>query len=1249
MAPDRSTVLPWQIWIETGGTFTDCLARSPEGRIAHAKVLSSGRLRARVVRSLSDRVVLRGGVEQAAGLVAGCTLRRLAVEDPPVRITVDHSDGAEVTLALEREVHWPAGVPVEVFFGEDAPLVAARIVTRTPRLRELPRAELRLATTRGTNALLTRAGARVALLITRGFGDLLRIGDQSRPEIFALGIRRAEPLYETVVEVSGRMDFIGAEIEPLDLDEVRRNARELVARGVRVAAVALLHSVANPAHEEQVADVLLSEGFTHVSRSSVLSGAPGLLVRSRTAVLNAFLAPEIGRYLGGMVSSLGAGSSLHVMTSAGGLVHPAHFAPKDSLLSGPASGVVGAGQAAADSGCSPVITFDMGGTSTDVSRFDRACELVSEHRVNGVLLSAAAVAVESIAAGGGSICWIDERFAGGLAVGPASAGADPGPACYGAGGPLTVTDCNLLLGRLEPSAFGIPIVPEAALARAEELLERLRVVRGDAAVTRAGMLAELTDLADEAMAGAIRKISVQRGYDPTAHTLVAFGGAAGQHACGVAERLGMTRVLVPADVGLLSAAGLSWARVERHASRTLLLRLTGADHQLPGAVWELARQAVREAKRDAGEARVTRLLFDVRLLGQDACFTIEAPVDEPIPTEAVLRARFAERFLHEYGYTPPLREIEVVSVRVVASGPRSSGPGRREPSAGAGDGAIARARLGPGARVDGPAIIAEEHGATFVRPGWRAGVDEAGALMLTRAGPIDSGGPRASEIIVGRLYAIATEMGETLRRASLSPNIKERLDFSCAVLDEEGRLIVNAPHLPVHLGAMGVTVRALREALPMKPGDVVLTNHPAFGGSHLPDVTVVSPVFDANGNILAFLANRAHHAEIGGVTPGSMPPGAASLVEEGVVIPPMYLVRDEVSNEGQIEALLRTAPYPSRSPEENLADLSAQVAANRRGAEALSALAAADGGAALRGAMRSVRERSRGTLLAALAPLRGRRMSASEHLDDGAEIRVALTVGEQGVVVDFGGSGPVHPSSFNAPAGVVRSAVMYALRLLIAEPLPLNEGLMEAVDLRVPEGLLNPPFDRDPARCPAVCAGNVETSQRVVDTLLKALGLAACSQGTMNNVIFGNDRFGCYETICGGEGAGPGYRGESAVHTHMTNTRITDPEILERRFPVCLRRFEVRRDSGGQGEFPGGDGAVREYEFLEPVTLSVLAQHRTQGPYGASGGEAGLAGAQRLLMPGGTAKNLSGVAREQLPARSRLIIETPGGGGWGAL
>jgi len=658
---------------------------------------------------------------------------------------------------------------------------------------------------------------------------------------------------------------------------------------------------------------------------------------------------------------------------------------------------------------------------------------------------------------------------------------------------------------------------------------------------------------------------------------------------------------------------------------------------------EVRAQAEELVARDGQKPRTDRVIIELRLRGQDATIAIDRR-DAKILRES-LRREFVTRFTNEYGYPPPNRPVEIAAIRAIACGNDGEPAPSRPTTPVVEHGVRRRENLKPSDRIIGPCVVGESHGATFVRQGWVATVDQQGALVLTASQQFARHANDSQEIVTGRLYALAVEMGETLRRASLSVNIKERLDFSCAILDAQGRLIVNAPHLPVHLGALGVTVRAIKASLELAPGDVAVTNHPAFGGSHLPDVTVVTPVFDAQGELLAFVANRAHHAEIGGITPGSMPPDAADLAQEGVVIPPMLLVRRGESRLDDIERLLRDSPYPSRAPLENLADLQAQIASNQRGVQALIEMSLHDRGESLRDSMNRLRERAKLRLLEALAPFTGQTLRATERLDDGSPICVTIHIGSDRVSVDFTGSSPTHVRNFNAPAGVVRSAVMYTLRLLINEQLPLNEGVMDAVDLVLPEGMLNPPFESDPARCPPVCAGNVETSQRIVDTLIKAFGLLACGQGTMNNVIFGNKNFGCYETVCGGAGATRNSRGASGVHTHMTNTRITDPEVLERRYPVRLVRFELRSDSGGSGAHRGGDGVIREYQFLEPVTLSFIGQHRVESPFALDTAAPGRRGEQFRIDINGRRQPLPGVCRVEMQAGERFRLETPGGGG----
>lgn len=1261
----------------------------PAGQVRRVKVLSSGALRGRIERVESPRRLLVSETWGAPeGFINGLTFRRLGDPGPagvPVEAYRPGPEGSIIEL-FAPVAGLRAGDPFEIDAHEQPPVLAARLATGTSAGRPLPPIRMRLATTRGTNALLERQGAEVALFITRGFRDLLAIGTQQRPDLFSLRIDRPEPLMRHVVEVTERLSADGGVLVPLDLDQLARDADRLLAQGVRIAAVALMHSWFQPAHEHAVAALLRERGFDHVSCSAGLAPSINLLNRTQTAVVNAYLAPVLGEYLAGVSAAIAAAEaggdqrSLHVLTSSGGLVGVASFAPKDSLLSGPAGGVVGAAAAARAVGLSPVITFDMGGTSTDVARFDADHEYVFEHQVGPARIVAPAVAVESVAAGGGSVCWFDAA-AGVLRVGPRSAGASPGPACYGAGGPLTVTDVNLLLGRLDAGRFEIPVDRAAAEARARELATEVERSSG-AAVDLEAMLEGLLEIADERMAEAIRAVSVRKGYDPAEHALVAFGGAGGQHACGVAERLGMETVLIPRDVGLLSAVGVGLALVERFAERQVLRGLEEFREELPPLLKNLGAEAAAAVAAEGiepAEVVVRRRLIGVRLTGQDSTLTVELDERELGDAAAAVRERFGERYRAIFGYDAPRgRSVEIESVRVVASSragamqdgtildtfapkdaqrkgarttlARFAGAWRNTPL-------HERDDLRPGDRLSGPALIVESFATTVVPPGWSVEVHATGSLVLRRTGaPVDASAaapasrPEAvrDAVLTGRLSAIATEMGETLRRTALSTNVKERLDYSCAILDADAELVVNAPHVPVHLGALGPCVRALREAIEMAPGDVVVTNHPAFGGSHLPDVTVVTPVFDARRRLLGYVASRAHHAEIGGVTPGSMPPRSASLAEEGVILPPMHLVRAGEERFDHVRAALLGGPWPTRAVEENLADLAAQAAANRQGAAALLAMAEDVGADELARAMRALKARAEAGIRRALSALGNNVFEAEERLDDGSPIRVTIRVRNGSAGVDFAGSAGVHPANFNAPPGVVRSALIYVLRLLIDEPLPLNEGLMRAVRVAIPPGMLNPPFSPDGAACPAVAAGNVETSQRIVDALLRALRLAAGSQGTMNNIIFGNDRFGYYETVCGGAGAGPGFAGADAVHTHMTNTRITDPEVLERRYPVRLERFGIRRGSGGPGRWRGGDGAAREYVFLEPVRLSVLTQHRASGPYGLDGGAAGTPGRQWVVLASGGTIDLAAVDGRDLAAGDRLVLETPGGGGYGS-
>lgn len=1278
---------PWRIWIDTGGTFTDCLAVDPAGRMHRAKVLSTGALRGRVagVAGRGDILFVEQDWGAPSRFIDSFRLRVPGVTPAGDERAVLGFDAEGGVIRLDRPLAPPPppGAMFEVASDEEAPIVAARLVTRTLPGRPLPPIEMRLGTTRGTNALLERAGAPVAFFVTRGFADLLEIGTQQRPDLFALRIVKPPPLHRHVVEVPERLAADGTVVSPLDLAAIEGRVRSLVGGGVRCAAIALIHAWINPEHERTLETYLRVAGFEHVSASASLSPTIRLLPRAQTAVVNAYLSPVVGGYLGRVSASIGVGAgtggeagssgALRVMTSAAGLVSARAFRPIDSLLSGPAGGVAGAADAAARSGFTRIITFDMGGTSTDVARVADASsgefDYMFEHEVGSARLAAPALAVESVAAGGGSVCWFDGDE---LRVGPRSAGASPGPACYGSGGPLTITDVNLLLGRLDPGRFGVPIEETPARLRLDELLARLGDLGGERADADA-VLPRLLDIACACMADAVRRISAGRGFDPADHALVAFGGAGPQHALRVAEALGIRVVVIPADASLLSCAGLGRAAVERFTERQVLRPLDDIEGVLDDLVAEAGAEALRALEADGvprGDAGIRRRIVSLRYAGQESSLSVEFS-----PT---LRADFEHAYRATYGHAAPDRVIEVEAVRVSASSRRgrpadaADAPGGRGPFPRGSrrawfDGAwvdapvLDRSALNAGAAVRGPALVTEPYSVAVVEAGWTLRVDEARALILERsAAPSRAAARRGrgvsrDEVATARLASIAGEMGGALLRTALSVNVKDRLDCSCAILDGEGRLAVNAPHIPVHLGALGTCVRALRGRIEMRPGDAVVTNHPSFGGSHLPDVTVVTPVFDDAGVLLAYTASRAHHAEIGGIRPGSMAFDARSLAQEGVVIPPAHLLRGGRAEWETIRRLLTSGPYPSRAPEENIADLHAQLAANQRGAEALRAFARERGSAALRETTEALRRRA--ARLAREAVQRRWRergalrvLEADDALDDGTPLRVSISRPEgRGILrVDFEGSGGVHDRCLNATPAIVRAAVMYVLRLLVDDAVPLNDGLLEGVEVAIPPGLLNPPFPDDPASCPPVAAGNTETSQRVVDVLLRALGMCAESQGTMNNVAFGNRSFGFYETVCGGAGAGPGFDGADAVHTHMTNTRITDPELLERRCPVRLERFAVRRGSGGLGRWRGGDGVEREIAFLEPCQLSILSQHRGRGPRGCEGGRDGLPGRQRVVRVDGSSQELPAIGGCEVGPGDRLVLHTPGGGAFGA-
>lgn len=1349
----------WRFAIDVGGTFTDCIGISPEGEVRVFKTLSSGRTKGVVqasVRTLSPSPGGRGepepfGIIDSArcqdppGFWNGATIeislpasssplpvpKEDAGEGPGVRVSqlsnivhltarILSHDPATGTLILDTPIEIPVGTPYELITADEAPVLGIRHLLGLASDVPIPACEARLGTTRGTNALLERRGARVGFVTTRGFGDLLLIGDQARPHLFELAIRKPAPLTHAVVEVDERLAADGAIVRSLDHDSAQQALEQLRDQGCESIAVALLHAYRNPVHELAIGELARAAGFREVVLSHQVSPTIKIVPRAESTVLDAYLNPVLREYVARIETSLSASSPLPapkkdagegpgvrvgdlslvplptpdllLMTSSGGLVPAAEFSGKESVLSGPAGGAVGFSTTAASAGFPRSIGFDMGGTSTDVSRFDGRFELETESRKAGIRIAAPTLAIETVAAGGGSICSFDGVK---LTVGPASAGADPGPACYGRGGPLTITDCNLLLQRIVEERFPFRLDRLAAESRARELIQRVETETGQRLSVE--QLAEgLIAIANSHMARAIRRISVARGYDPREYALAVFGGAGAQHACELARELGMETIVVHPLASVLSAYGIACASRTRHVSRTLLRQLDeGLD--LQEVFEELLAEVDDAGSPPARNSHIERSL-DLRYSGIESTISIPEPVGVAWTAGDFAQA-YETAHEREFGFRRAGRSIEVVAVRLlqrdeVSDPPQiaaghcwtRSGQTQHVRVQGAWQEIPVWQRADQGeAQINGPALVNEALTTLFIDAGFCASCASGGSIVVrkvcdmaspltpspsplssvsTRSGEPETADPIQLEIFNNLFASIAEQMGETLRRTSVSTNVKERLDYSCALFDAAGELIVNAPHIPVHLGAMGETVKrvladnTLDDLLPpsspgttgegLRTGNVILTNDPYRGGSHLPDLTVVTPVFGADGTLRFVVASRAHHAELGGIVPGSMPPFSKTLADEGVLIRNLRVVDAGVFQEAQLRAILTAGPHPSRRPDDNVADVTAQIAANQTGVERLTELVTAHSLETVQRYMQFIREAAASKVRRALAALPDGEYRNTDSLDDGTPISVTITIAGDTARVDFTGTGPVLATNLNANRAIVTAAVLYVFRALLDEEIPLNVGVLQPVTIVLPECLLSPPAHDDPARCAAIVGGNVETSQRVVDVLLGALKLAAASQGTMNNLTFGDATFGYYETICGGSGATRHADGADAVQVHMTNTRLTDVELMEHRYPVRVRRFSIRRGSGGQGQHRGGDGIVREIEFLRPVTASILSQRR--GPFappGVDGGQPGHLGRNTLIRANGDETDLGAAAQVAIAAGDCLRIETPGGGGWG--
>lgn len=1103
--------------------------------------------------------------------------------------------------------------------------------------------EVRIGTTVATNALLERKGAKTLLLITKGLRDCLQIGTQHRPDLFALNVKRARVLYDDVIEIEERVSVDGDILTPLDKAALGRALQWAKSQGYAAVTICFLHGLRHPAHELQALKRAKKFGFDTVTASHQASARLKFVPRGQTAVADAYLSPVLGGYVNQVCSALPAENTLF-MKSDGGVTPAADFRGKDAVLSGPAGGIVGAAEVAKAHGYTKVIAFDMGGTSTDVAHYNGTFDTADTPEISGIKLDVPMLDIHTIASGGGSILsHRDGRFQ----VGPQSAGAQPGPAAYGRGGPLTITDCHVLLGRLQPGLFphifGEDGTQPLDAARVKTLFKKLRD-EIDPSLSLEDVANGFLDVACEQMARAIKKITQERGIDPKGYALVAFGGAGGQLACRVAERIGVETVLLHPFAGLLSALGIGLTGRTSRTSEAVDCPLRALD--TPTLIKTLTAKGQTDLP-----GSLSACTADIRQRGSDMALSV------PLSTPEEMDHAFAQLHSQRFGFAPedalhvdavhgvatlkergleayqvPLQEDKAASQSVLAHFGQTQ--------------EVTCANAGFIETLEGPAILLSDGSTTIVEPGWSANRQSDGTLILTgkpRAQdikPSTQQDPIHLEIFHHRFMAIAEQMGAVLEQTAHSINIKERLDFSCAVFDAGGNLVANAPHMPVHLGSMGETVLALiKRGVPFTPGSAYAHNDPYEGGTHLPDVTVVMPVFEpGTDTIAAFVASRGHHSDIGGITPGSMPAHSVHIDEEGCVFSAVKILDSGRVLRREIEHVLAKGAHPARSPETNIADLRAQIAACETGAAAMRALFDQTGAAQVRRYMGFIQDNAASVVAGLLAGLRGG--EAQCDLEDLGTLCVEVRAGNP-ATIDFSGTSAQGQHNFNSPLAVTKAAVLYVLRCMVRQDIPLNAGCLKPIDLIVPEGsLLNPAY---PA---AVVAGNVETSQAVTNLLFEAFGVKAASQGTMNNVIFGNAAHQYYETLGGGTGAGLDFPGESAIHSDMTNSRLTDPEVLEARLPVRVRQMLVRGGSGGTGSQAGGDGLVREIEFLEEMDLSILSSHRTHGPRGLAGGGDGAAGANSVLS-GETAQTLPSRASYRVTQGDRLRIETPGGGGYG--
>lgn len=1215
--------------VDVGGTFCDVWCEQPD-HISTFKILSTGKLRATIEKSISGhRCIIR----QAWNLphpqvLLGCTFN---TKTESAAITSFNPTTNEIIL--KKKINLSVGDFIEIDAQMEAPAFAAHLLTGIPIGQPLKNVQLNIGTTKCTNALLELKGRGCVYITNKGMQDLLYIKTQQRPHLFSLDIEEPVMLNKKNIEIDARINYQGEIEVALTQTDLNRITSQLPREKSTPIAIALMHSYLNPKHEVTIKKHLVRLGYPNVSISAELLPSIHLLPRAQTAVCNAYLSTVLTNFKDSLLIDVDS-KSLNFITSAGYLKNSNEYEPKDSLFSGPAGGIKAAESISNQYNIPKLITFDMGGTSTDTARIHQSGSLRFNSKIGSFDIVSESYEIETVAAGGGSI--IDYKD-GKFTVGPGSAGADPGPACYGFGGPLTLTDVNLLLGRLDPSAFSIPVNENAALEKFKTLVGKADIPYSTATANE--ILLGLLTIANEKMAEAIKKISVSSGNNPAEYNLLVYGGAGGVHACGVADRLGIDKILIPQTAGIFSARGVSHARKEKIIFKQINKPLHQVNiHQ---SIQNILTKEIKSKKYT-----IQKSVY-LRYKGQSTSLEINY-------TKRNLRSRFEDTYQKIYGSQQNTSiEVEKIVLKVATSYPSKAN--RTKISTKSHHSALSGTsfewnQLKTGDTISGPATVYHHQATVYIESGWQAVVQKDLDLYLNR---INAFTKKRSwhqsielELFSNRFMAIAEQMGEQLRHSAFSVNVKERLDFSCAILDPKGRLIANAPHIPVHLGSLGISARKILKEFPVQEGDVILYNHPLYGGSHLPDITLLKGVFHDH-RLIGYVINRAHHAEIGGKVPGSMPPDARTLIEEGVIIHPTYLIKNHKPNLDELNRILNKSKYPSRNTESNILDIQAAVESLNAGEKKLQLLTSHYGYKIVLRQMNAILKQSIDLIASFIKENQSKSFQATEYLDDCHKINCTIELRSGKMHIDLRGSSGVHPFNLNANDAILYSVTLYVLRLICTKEVPLNDGLLKHVVFKTAPSFITPRFYKEDTRNPAVVGGNTEVSQRLTDTFIKAFGLAACSQGTMNNFLFGNEYgISYYETIGGGAGATRNANGRSAIHQHMTNTKITDPEELESRYPVQLEKFEIRKNSGGKGCLKGGDGIIRQIKFNTAMKVTILAQHRKELPFGMEGGEPGKTGKTYLIKNG--RKNLIDSNQSfNVEQGDQVLIETPGGGGFG--